>query len=52
MLAIQNIVANNSWIAFQNIILTATYENFYTLSYIDKMWGILRREAFPEEIQF
>ena len=28
------------------------YENFYTLSYIDKMWGILRREAFPEEIQF
>mgnify|MGYP000011144770 FL=1 len=28
------------------------YENFYTLSYIDKMWGILRREAFPEEIHF
>lgn len=26
------------------------YENFYTLSYIDKMWGILRREAFPERI--
>ena len=26
------------------------YENFYTLSYIDKMWGILRREAFPEKI--
>ena len=23
------------------------YENFYTLSYIDKMWGILRKEAFP-----
>jgi oxygen-independent coproporphyrinogen-3 oxidase len=27
------------------------YENFYTLSYIDKMWGIMRREAFPEEIK-
>jgi len=26
------------------------YENFYTLSYIDKMWGIMRSEAFPEEI--
>ena len=28
------------------------YENFYTLSYIDKMWGIMRKEAFPEQIQF
>ncbi len=28
------------------------YENFYTLSYIDKMWGIMRKEAFPERIQF
>ena len=27
------------------------YENFYTLSYIDKMWGILRKEAFPESIR-
>ena len=27
------------------------YENFYTLSYIDKMWGIMRLEAFPEEIR-
>ena len=27
------------------------YENFYTLAYIDKMWGILRKEAFPEEIK-
>ncbi len=27
------------------------YENFYTLSYIDKMWGIMRREAFPESIK-
>jgi oxygen-independent coproporphyrinogen-3 oxidase len=27
------------------------YENFYTLSYIDKMWGIMRREAFPKEIR-
>lgn len=26
------------------------YENFYTLAYIDKMWGILRNEAFPERI--
>ena len=24
------------------------YENFYTLSYIDKMWGIMRNEAFPK----
>lgn len=23
------------------------YENFYTLSYIDKMWGVMRKEAFP-----
>lgn len=27
------------------------YENFYTLSYIDKMWGIMRKEAFPEHIK-
>ena len=27
------------------------YENFYTLSYIDKMWGIMRKEAFPEQIR-
>lgn len=27
------------------------YENFYTLSYIDKMWGVLRREAFPRELR-
>lgn len=26
------------------------YENFYTLSYIDKMWSILRTEAFPNRI--
>ncbi|NBI65733.1 radical SAM protein [Pseudoflavonifractor sp. 60] len=26
------------------------YENFYTLAYIDKMWGLLRREAFPEKM--
>lgn len=26
------------------------YENYYTLAYIDKMWGILRREAFPKEV--
>ncbi|MBQ8571917.1 MAG: radical SAM protein [Ruminococcus sp.] len=27
------------------------YENYYTLSYIDKMWGIMRKEAFPKEIK-
>ncbi len=27
------------------------YENFYTLSYIDKMWGIMRKEAFPKNIK-
>lgn len=26
------------------------YENYYTLAYIDKMWGILRKEAFPSQI--
>ncbi len=26
------------------------YENFYTLAYIDKMWGIMRGEAFPTTI--
>ena len=26
------------------------YENFYTLSYIDKMWGIMRKEPFPERM--
>ena len=26
------------------------YENFYTLSYIDKMWGLLRNEAFPDKM--
>ena len=27
------------------------YENFYTLAYIDKMWGIMRRKAFPDKIE-
>ncbi len=27
------------------------YENFYTLAYIDKMWGILRKEAFPKKLE-
>ena len=27
------------------------YENFYTLAYIDTMWGIMRKEAFPEGIE-
>ena len=26
------------------------FENFYTLAYIDKMWGILRHCDFPESI--
>ena len=26
------------------------YENFYTLSYIDKMWSILKEEPFPNHI--
>lgn len=28
------------------------YESYYTLSYIDKMWGIMRKEAFPEMMEF
>lgn len=27
------------------------YENFYTLSYIDKMWGIMKDNPFPQEIK-
>ena len=27
------------------------FENYYTLSYIDKMWGVMRKEAFPEGIK-
>lgn len=27
------------------------YEIFYTLAYIDNMWGIMRKEAFPEHIE-
>ncbi len=27
------------------------FENYYTLSYIDKMWGVMRKEAFPEQIK-
>ena len=27
------------------------YENYYTLAYIDKMWGIMRKEAFPKSIK-
>ncbi|MDI9468861.1 MAG: radical SAM protein [Bacillota bacterium] len=27
------------------------YENFYTYSYIDKMWGVLSRNAFPKTIR-
>ncbi len=28
------------------------FENFYTLSYIDKMWGIMRKNPFPVNIKF
>jgi len=27
------------------------YENYYTLAYIDKMWGIMKDEDFPSEIR-
>ena len=27
------------------------YESFYTLSYIDKMWGTMRKEAFPDGLK-
>lgn len=27
------------------------YESFYTLSYIDKMWSVMRKEAFPSKIE-
>ncbi|WP_027398486.1 coproporphyrinogen-III oxidase family protein [Anaerovorax odorimutans] len=26
------------------------YENYYTLAYIDKMWSVMRKEAFPKEL--
>lgn len=26
------------------------YENYYTLAYIDRMWSILRKEAFPKKL--
>ena len=27
------------------------YESYYTLSYIDRMWGIMRKEAFPDIVK-
>ena len=27
------------------------YESFYTLSYIDKMWGLLRAQPFPDRME-
>lgn len=27
------------------------YENDYTLAYIDKMWGIMKEEAFPDKLR-
>ena len=26
------------------------FENFYTLSYIDQMWNLMRKKAFPEKL--
>lgn len=26
------------------------FENYYTLSYIDQMWHLMRNEAFPEKL--
>ena len=26
------------------------YENYYTLAYIDKMWGVMRNQAFPQRL--
>lgn len=28
------------------------FESFYTLAYIDKMWGLMRKEAFPQKMTF
>ena len=28
------------------------YENFYTLRYIDKMWNLMSRKAFPKGLKF
>ncbi|WP_206459139.1 coproporphyrinogen-III oxidase family protein [Anaerovorax sp. IOR16] len=27
------------------------YENYYTLSYIDQMWSLMRKEAFPKKLE-
>lgn len=27
------------------------FESFYTLAYIDKMWGLMRNEAFPQKMK-
>ena len=27
------------------------YEHYYTYSYIDKMWGVMKKEAFPKQIK-
>ncbi|MBO4989139.1 MAG: radical SAM protein [Clostridia bacterium] len=27
------------------------FEGYYTLSYIDKMWGLMRKQAFPKQMQ-
>lgn len=27
------------------------YENYYTLAYIDKMWGLMREVPFPKEMK-
>ena len=42
--------AEKSAISLKGVFYYHYYENYYTLAYIDKMWGIMRKEAFPEEI--
>ncbi len=27
------------------------YENYYTLAYIDRMWGVMRKQPFPERLE-
>lgn len=48
------------WITERNGVYTLTpkgafyyhyYESFYTLAYIDKMWGIMRSRAFPDSLR-
>ena len=40
----------NGW-GKKHSVVNYVFENYYTLSSIDKMWGIMRKEAFPEGIK-